>query len=84
MLKSIHHIAIICSDYEKSKAFYTEILGFGIMKETYRKEREFIRPALLSVCFFHNAETEYLGVKSFRLFIIRAYDCYMVDGFQHI
>ncbi|AEB25901.1 VOC family protein [Bacillus sp. L381] len=39
MLKSIHHIAIICSDYEKSKAFYTEILGFGIMKETYRKER---------------------------------------------
>ncbi|AJC25764.1 VOC family protein [Bacillus velezensis] len=40
MLKSIHHIAIICSDYEKSKAFYTEILGFGIIKETYRKERE--------------------------------------------
>ena len=39
MLKSIHHIAIICSDYEKSKAFYTESLGFGIMKETYRKER---------------------------------------------
>ncbi|MDR7908564.1 SMU1112c/YaeR family gloxylase I-like metalloprotein [Bacillus velezensis] len=39
MLKSIHHIAIICSDYEKSKAFYTEILGFGIIKETYRKER---------------------------------------------
>ncbi len=35
MLKSIHHIAIICSDYEKSKAFYTEILGFGIIKETY-------------------------------------------------
>ena len=39
MLKSIHHIAIICSDYEKSKAFYTEILGFGIIKETYRKDR---------------------------------------------
>ncbi|WP_016937627.1 SMU1112c/YaeR family gloxylase I-like metalloprotein [Bacillus siamensis] len=39
MLKSIHHIAIICSDYEKSKAFYTETLGFGIIKETYRKER---------------------------------------------
>ncbi|WP_045512673.1 VOC family protein [Bacillus amyloliquefaciens] len=39
MLKSIHHIAIICSDYEKSKAFYTEILGFGVIKETYRKER---------------------------------------------
>ncbi|MFS1185978.1 VOC family protein [Bacillus velezensis] len=39
MLKSIHHIAIICSDYEKSKAFYTEILGFGTIKETYRKDR---------------------------------------------
>ncbi|WYF11945.1 VOC family protein [Bacillus velezensis] len=39
MLKSIHHIAIICFDYEKSKAFYTEILGFGIIKETYRKDR---------------------------------------------
>ncbi|OIK21377.1 SMU1112c/YaeR family gloxylase I-like metalloprotein [Bacillus amyloliquefaciens] len=39
MLKHIHHIAIICSDYEKSKAFYTEILGFGVIKETYRKER---------------------------------------------
>jgi glyoxylase I family protein len=29
-LKSLHHIAIICSDYEKSKYFYTEILGFEI------------------------------------------------------
>jgi len=39
MLKSLHHIAIICSDYEKSKAFYTEILGFEILAENYRKER---------------------------------------------
>lgn len=39
MLKSIHHIAIICSDYEKSKAFYTEILGFEILAENYREER---------------------------------------------
>ncbi|MCC9022631.1 SMU1112c/YaeR family gloxylase I-like metalloprotein [Bacillus nakamurai] len=39
MLKSIHHIAIICSDYEKSKAFYTETLGFEIIQETYRQER---------------------------------------------
>lgn len=38
-LNSIHHIAIICSDYEQSKKFYTEILGFTIIKETYRKER---------------------------------------------
>jgi glyoxylase I family protein len=38
-LKSLHHIAIICSDYEKSKYFYTEILGFEIAQEVYRKER---------------------------------------------
>lgn len=39
MIKSIHHIAIICSDYEKSKAFYTDILGFEIIREVYRSER---------------------------------------------
>lgn len=38
-LNSIHHIAIICSDYEQSKKFYTEVLGFTIIKETYRVER---------------------------------------------
>ncbi len=35
----IHHIAIICSDYECSKKFYVETLGFGIIQETYRSER---------------------------------------------
>jgi glyoxylase I family protein len=40
MLQSIHHIAIICTDYEKSKSFYTEILGFEIVNEVYRKERD--------------------------------------------
>ena len=39
-LKNIHHIAIICSHYEKSKAFYTEKLGFEILREVYRKERD--------------------------------------------
>ncbi len=38
-IKSVHHIAIICSDYSKSKGFYTDILGFKILKETYREER---------------------------------------------
>lgn len=38
-LKKLHHIAIICSDYEKSKAFYTA-LGFEIQRETYRSERQ--------------------------------------------
>lgn len=40
MLNRIHHIAIICSDYNKSKAFYTEILGLTIISETYRSERK--------------------------------------------
>lgn len=39
-LKHIHHIAIICSDYEKSKQFYTEILGLQIVREVYREERK--------------------------------------------
>lgn len=38
-LKSVHHIAIICSDYEKSKQFYTDILGFTIDQEVIRAER---------------------------------------------
>ena len=38
-LKGIHHIAIICSDYEKSKRFYTEILGLTVLAETYREAR---------------------------------------------
>jgi glyoxylase I family protein len=40
MLKKIHHIAIICSDYEKSKDFYVNKLGFEILAEVYRKERD--------------------------------------------
>jgi len=36
----IHHIAIICSDYEVSKKFYTEILGLNIIREIYREERQ--------------------------------------------
>ena len=38
-IKGIHHIAIIAGDYERSKWFYTEVLGFTIIKETFRKER---------------------------------------------
>lgn len=39
-LKKVHHIAIICSDYEKSKYFYTQVLGLEIIQEVYRKERQ--------------------------------------------
>ncbi len=40
MLKSVHHIAIITSDYNRSKDFYTRILGLEIINEVYRKERD--------------------------------------------
>ncbi len=39
-LKALHHIAIICSDYSRSKHFYTEILGLRILAEVYREERD--------------------------------------------
>lgn len=39
-LKHLHHIAIICSNYQKSKDFYTKVLGFEIVREAYRAERQ--------------------------------------------
>jgi len=39
-INKVHHIAIICSDYQRSKQFYTEVLGFSIVREVYRKERD--------------------------------------------
>lgn len=36
----MHHVAIICSDYQVSKHFYTEILKFKIIREVYRQERK--------------------------------------------
>lgn len=38
-LSAVHHIALICSDYETSKRFYTEILGLSILGEYFRAER---------------------------------------------
>ncbi|MGF1933547.1 MAG: SMU1112c/YaeR family gloxylase I-like metalloprotein [Nostoc sp. ChiQUE02] len=35
----IHHVAIICSDYDRSKTFYVEVLGFSIIQETFRAKR---------------------------------------------
>ncbi|MCE7615342.1 VOC family protein [Vibrio fluvialis] len=40
MLKRIHHTAVICSDYARSKAFYTELLGLEIVAENYRAARD--------------------------------------------
>jgi glyoxylase I family protein len=40
MLLRIHHVAVICSDYTRSKRFYTEVLGLRIIAENYRAARE--------------------------------------------
>lgn len=40
MFKSLHHIAIICSDIAISKQFYIEKLGFTLINETLREERK--------------------------------------------
>ena len=39
-LNSVHHIAIIVSDVEKAKEFYIRKLGFEVIRENYRKERD--------------------------------------------
>ncbi|MEV5650863.1 VOC family protein [Nocardia sp. NPDC052254] len=38
-LRKIHHVAVIASDYERSKAFYVEVLGLRVIAENYRSER---------------------------------------------
>ncbi|MEM9000884.1 MAG: VOC family protein [Bacteroidota bacterium] len=40
MLNRIHHVAIICSDYEKSKSFYLDVLGLEVLREHYREDRQ--------------------------------------------
>ncbi|MCW8109201.1 VOC family protein [Alteromonas ponticola] len=40
MITGVHHIAIICSDYPKSRHFYHAILGFQIAAENYRPDRQ--------------------------------------------
>lgn len=39
-IKAIHHIAILTDDYQRSKEFYTVVLGFEVIAETYRAERQ--------------------------------------------
>jgi glyoxylase I family protein len=39
-INKIHHVAIICSDYNESKKFYVDILKFSVINETYRSERD--------------------------------------------
>ena len=39
-INKIHHVAIICSDYNESKKFYIDILKFSVIHETYRSDRD--------------------------------------------
>lgn len=36
----VHHVALIAADYEKSKHFYTQLLGLPVLRETYRAARD--------------------------------------------
>lgn len=40
MLKRLHHAAIICSDYARSRRFYTEVLGLAVLAENFRAARD--------------------------------------------
>lgn len=39
-IAGVHHVAIIASDYARSRHFYTEILGLTVIAEAYRTERD--------------------------------------------
>ena len=40
MLNAVHHVAIICSDYERSKRFYADILRLPVIREVWRADRQ--------------------------------------------
>ena len=40
MLSKQHHIAVICSDYQKAKEFYIDKLGFRLIREVWREEKQ--------------------------------------------
>ncbi|WP_075256760.1 SMU1112c/YaeR family gloxylase I-like metalloprotein [Herbaspirillum camelliae] len=39
-LQAIHHVALICSDYAASRAFYVDLLGLRVVAEHYREARQ--------------------------------------------
>lgn len=38
-LKAVHHVAILVKDYQKSRHFYVDLLGFAVIRENYRPQR---------------------------------------------
>lgn len=39
-LQAVHHVALIASDYARSKHFYVELLGLKVVAEHYRAARD--------------------------------------------
>lgn len=75
-LNTIHHVAIIVSNYEKSKDFYVNILGFEIIRGNYRKERDDYKLDLkLGDC-----ELEIFGIKNSPKRVTRPEAC----GLRHL
>ncbi|SCP96699.1 SMU1112c/YaeR family gloxylase I-like metalloprotein [Anaerobium acetethylicum] len=60
MFDKIHHVAIIASDYEKSKHFYVDLLGFEIIRENFREERDDYKLDLA----LGDCELEIFGIKN--------------------
>ena len=56
-----HHVAIIVSDYERSKRFYTDVLGAQVIAETYRAERQSYK---LDLCFADGSQIELFSFPS--------------------
>jgi len=50
LLRSIHHVAIICSNYDASKAFYVNVLGLRVIAEQYRAQRQSFKLDLALPC----------------------------------
>jgi glyoxylase I family protein len=40
LFRAVHHVALICSDLERSRAFYRDTLGFRVIREVYRQSRD--------------------------------------------
>lgn len=60
-LKQIHHVAIIVSDYAKSRDFYVNKLGFSVIRENYRSVRGDWK---LDLRVNENTELEIFGVSN--------------------
>lgn len=48
MFSKFHHVAVICSKYEVSRAFYTDVLGFSVLDEHWRPESQSWKCDLIS------------------------------------